>query len=90
MDDRTPRGVIQENLDHYTEIFAHKEPRDAPKKKKKKKKKNLVMHPSMTGHPGGWFKKTLATTLTILLAENLMMHQSEFWFMDNQVSEWIK
>ena len=35
MDDRTPRGVIQENLDHYTEIFAHKEPRDAPQKKKK-------------------------------------------------------
>ena len=31
MDDRTPRGVIQENLDHYTDIFAHKEPCDAPK-----------------------------------------------------------
>ena len=29
MDDRTPRGVIQENLDHYTDIFAHKEPCDA-------------------------------------------------------------
>ena len=39
MDDRTPRGVIQEKLDHYTEIFAHKEPRDAPKKKTKKQKK---------------------------------------------------
>ena len=58
MDDRTPMGVIQEKLDHYTEIFAHKEPRDAPKKKKKKKKK-----------------------------KNLVMHPSEFWFMDNQVSE---
>ena len=32
MDDRTPRGVIQENLDHYTEIFAHREPRRAPKR----------------------------------------------------------
>ena len=32
MDDRTPRGVIQENLDHYTEIFAHKEPHRAPKR----------------------------------------------------------
>ena len=31
VDDRTPRGVIQEELDHYTKIFAHKEPRDAPK-----------------------------------------------------------
>ena len=31
MDDRTPREVIQENLDHYTDIFAHKEPCDAPK-----------------------------------------------------------
>ena len=33
MDDRTPRGVIQENLNHYTEIFAHREPRhSAPKR----------------------------------------------------------
>ena len=32
MDDRTPRGVTQENLDHYTEIFAHGEPRRAPKR----------------------------------------------------------
>ena len=32
MDDRTPRGVIRENLDHYTDIFAHKQPRDAPKR----------------------------------------------------------
>ena len=32
MDDRTPRGVIQEDLDHYTEIFAHREPQSAPKR----------------------------------------------------------
>ena len=32
MDDRTPRGVIQENLVHYTEIFAHRNPRSAPKR----------------------------------------------------------
>ena len=33
MDDRTPRGVIQENLNHYTEIFAHRAPRrSAPKR----------------------------------------------------------
>ena len=32
MDDRTPRGVIQENLNHYTEIFAHRERRHAPKR----------------------------------------------------------
>ena len=32
MDDRTPRGVIQEELDHYTEIFAHRERRHAPKR----------------------------------------------------------
>ena len=32
MDDRTPRGVIQENLVHYTEIFAHRKPRSAPKR----------------------------------------------------------
>ena len=32
MDDRTPMGVIQEELDHYTEIFAHGEPRHAPKR----------------------------------------------------------
>ncbi|CAH3176786.1 unnamed protein product, partial [Porites evermanni] len=32
MDDRTPRGVIQENLNHYTDIFADREPRRAPKR----------------------------------------------------------
>jgi len=32
MDDRTPRGEIQENLDHYTEIFAHRERRPVPKR----------------------------------------------------------
>ena len=32
MDDRTPSGVIQENLDHYTDIFAQREPRSAPKR----------------------------------------------------------
>ena len=55
MDDRTPMGVIQEKLDHYTEIFAHKEPRDAPKKKKKKKKKKPRYAPKrilVYGQPG--------------------------------------
>ena len=42
MDDRTPRGVIQENLDHYTEIFAHKEPHRAPKR--------ILVY----GQPGKW------------------------------------
>ena len=42
MDDRTPRGVIQENLDHYTEIFAHREPRRAPKR--------ILVY----GQPGKW------------------------------------
>ena len=32
MDDRTPRGVIQKDLDHYTEIFAHRETRSVPKR----------------------------------------------------------
>ena len=32
MDDRTPRGVIQENLNHYTEIFDHREAHRAPKR----------------------------------------------------------
>ena len=32
MDDRTPRGVIQKNLDLYTDIFAHREPYGAPKR----------------------------------------------------------
>ena len=42
----------------------------------------------MTGHPGEWYKKTLTTTLRFLLTENLVVHQNEFWFMDNQVSAW--
>ena len=41
----------------------------------------------MTGHPGEWHKKTSTTTLRFLLTENLVVHPSEFWFMDNQVSE---
>ncbi|CAH3184110.1 unnamed protein product [Porites evermanni] len=31
-DHRTPRGVIREKLDHYTKIFADREPRRAPKR----------------------------------------------------------
>ena len=31
-DHRTPSGVIQEDLDHYTEIFTHREARRAPKR----------------------------------------------------------
>ena len=44
----------------------------------------------MTGHPGEWQKKNLTTTLRFLSAENLILHQSEFWFMDSQVSEEVK
>ena len=40
-----------------------------------------------TGHPGEWQKKNLTTTLRFLSAENLILHQSGFWFMDSQVSE---
>ena len=42
MDDRTPRGVIQKNLDLYTDIFAHKEPYGAPKR--------ILVY----GQPGKW------------------------------------
>ena len=44
----------------------------------------------ITGHPGEWQKKSLTTTLKFLSAENLILHQSEFWFMDSQVSEEVK
>ena len=39
----------------------------------------------ITGHPVEYHKKTLTTTLRFLSAESLILHQSEFWFMDNQV-----
>ncbi|CAH3192372.1 unnamed protein product, partial [Porites evermanni] len=32
MDDRTPRGVAKEKLNHYTEIFVRREPHPAPKR----------------------------------------------------------
>ena len=32
MDHRTPRGVTKEELNHYTEIFVHREPHPAPKR----------------------------------------------------------
>ena len=32
MDHRTPTGVTQQQLDHYTEIFVRREPNPAPKR----------------------------------------------------------
>ena len=32
MDQRTPTGVTQQQLDHYTEIFVRREPNPAPKR----------------------------------------------------------
>ena len=45
MDHRTPRGVTEEELNHYTEIFVRREPHPAPKR--------ILVY----GQPGKWGSK---------------------------------
>ena len=41
-----------------------------------------------TGQSEEWHTRNLTTTLRFLFPESVILHQSEFWFMDTQVSNW--